>query len=404
MEKNIGSSFALCRTPQEADMCWDHKNPSSQPLALEFYESLQQEDEEISKKYFREVPGIFSDNHEKDAIASIFFMINCLQEYKAPNEQFDRFGRYKYESSYQNRFQIIQQNLVQQEIDAMSERLNLKSSRTDSNFFISHDIDTIYGSFMQDGFWALKNLNIGVIFNLLMYELAGKPHWRNIDRIIKINSEYDVRSTFFWLVNQGPGLHQVMNADYRIKQEQDLLQKVASAGFTNGLHKSSSEHSIDEELEMTGLENCNWNRYHFLKFKSHVDWRKISDSKLDFDASLGFAEHYGFRNSYGKAFQPFDIQSGKPYNFIEAPLNFMDGTFHKYMNLPRNGVARIIIDFFEKNKFNCNFSLLWHNTYFTDYKYHTFLSEYKKVMEFIYENKIQCVTPDELIKSNVLTW
>ena len=404
MEKNIGSSFALCNKPEEAALCWDHENPASEPLALGFYESLQQEDEGLSMKYFRKSPEIFAADERKDAIASIFFMINCMQEFKAPNEQFDRFGRYKYECSYQNRFQNIQQNLVQKEMDVLADRWNLKGARTASNFFISHDIDTIYGSFLQDGYWALKNLKIGVVFNLLLYELAGKPHWRNIDRIIKINSEYDVRSTFFWLVNQGPGLHQVMNADYKIKKEQKLLQKVVSAGFANGLHKSSSEQSIDEELEITGLENCTWNRYHFLKFKSHEDWRKIADSKLDFDASLGFAEHYGFRNSYGMAFQPFDFQNGTPYNFIEAPLTFMDGTFHKYMNLPRNEVARIIIDFFEKNKFNCNFSLLWHNTYFTDYKYHTFLSEYKKVMRFIYENKIQCVTPDELIKTNVLTW
>ena len=42
--------------------------------------------------------------------------------------------------------------------------------------------------------------------------------------------------------------------------------------------------------------------------------------------------------------------------------------------------------------------LLWHNNYFTDYKYGSFIKEYKKIVEFIYESKIGCVTPDVLVK------
>ena len=119
---------------------------------------------------------------------------------------------------------------------------------------------------------------------------------------------------------------------------------------------------------------------------------------------MGFAEHYGFRNSYGKAFQPFDIKNNKPYDFIEAPLNFMDGTFHKYMKIPANKIGNIIIDFFENNPINCDFSLLWHNTYFTNYKYNTFIKEYKKVLAYIYEKKISYLTPNELIEQNKLEW
>jgi hypothetical protein len=62
---------------------------------------------------------------------------------------------------------------------------------------------------------------------------------------------------------------------------------------------------------------------------------------------LGFAEHYGFRNSYGKAFQPFDISSNKPFDFVEAPLNFMDTTFHQYIKMPSSKIGDIIIEFYE---------------------------------------------------------
>jgi hypothetical protein len=404
IEKNINHLFQFVDHSNDADTIWDHEHPNSEPIAIHFYDEIKKDSFDSNNYFFSSELSILTDDHKKDAIATIFYMVNCMQEFNASDDSFDNFGRFKYAASYQSKFNNIEKNLVQAEIDSLAAKWKINNSKTKSDFFISHDIDTIYGSFLQDGFWALKNMKIGVILNLLALEFTRKPHWKNIDRIIKINSEYELKSTFFWLVNKGLGHQNVKNADYNIKKEQALLKMVEEAKFINGLHKSSSLDSINEELDKTGLSDCTYNRYHFLKFKSHEDWLKISQSQLNFDCSLGFAEHYGFRNSYGKAFQPFDVRKEKPFDFIEAPLNFMDGTFHKYMKWPRNKVAEIIIDLYENNKYNCNFSLLWHNTYFSDYKYNSFLDEYKKVLGFIYENEIQCVTPKELIKNNALTW
>ena len=238
---------------------------------------------------------------------------------------------------------------------------------------------------------------------LIFNEILRKPHWRNIDKIIKINSEYDIRSTFFWLVNKGLGESKIKNADYSIRKEQKLLNLTERHGFVNGLHKSSTQQNFNDEIQKGNLSTT-FNRYHFLKFLPHKDWHKISDSVITFDASLGFAERYGFRNSYGKAFQPYNLSENKPYNFVEAPLIFMDGTFHKYMLINPEKTGDTIIDFFEQNKKNCLFSLLWHNTYFTQYKYSPFLKEYKKILFYIYENNIGCLTPQEIIDKSRLSW
>ena len=82
----------------------------------------------------------------------------------------------------------------------------------------------------------------------------------------------------------------------------------------------------------------------------------------------------------------------------------MDRTFHKYMKINTNEIGNIIIEYFERNQLNCLFSLLWHNTYFTDYKYNSFLEEYKKVMSFIYESKISSLVPEEIVSDNILKW
>lgn len=403
IEQNTNQQFQFVDTAEQSDLIWDNNHPKSEPIATLFYKEIKQSNFNKDQKYFSTSTSIDTNNAVKDAIATIFYMVNCMQEFNPLTQQLDTFGRFKFEASYQWRFKNIEQNLVQKEIDELCLKWKITPSKKKSTFFISHDIDTIYGSFLQDGFWALKNLKIGVVLNLILWEFTNKQHWKNIDQIIKLNSEKDILSTFFWIVNKGKGLQKIKNADYDIEQEKHLLQMVDDAKFVNGLHKSCSNMSISEELKKGNI-NTGFNRYHFLKFLPHTDWAKISDSPLTFDCSLGFAEHYGFRNSYGKAFQPFDILNDKPYTFVEAPLHFMDGTFHKYMKIARSETAKTIIEFYENNAVNCNFSLLWHNTYFTNYKYHSFLDEYKKILAFIYENKIECVTPSQLITENKIAW
>ena len=405
IEKNINIKFNFVDSIETADLVWDHLNPESQIISQNFYTELKRDNPNLTHvNLFDTEPVIIDDNGKKDYFATIFYMINSLQEYTYTKDDLDQFGRFKYKSSYQYRFNIIEENIVQKYIDVVVEGFDIKKTeKKKSVFFISHDIDTIYGSFLQDGLWAVKNLRIDAILTILVNELIRKPHWKNIDKIIRIDSEYDIRSTFFWLVNQGIGTKNIKNADYSIDKEQGLLSMVRESGFVNGLHKSCSEMSINEELEKANIQNA-FNRYHFFNFLPSKDWKKISDSKLDFDSSLGFVERYGYRNSYGMAFQPYNIEENQLYNFVEAPLNFMDGTFHKYMKIKTGEIGDIIIEFFEQNQYESIFSMLWHNTYFTDYKYNSFLKEYKKVIAYIYENKIDSLTPGEIVKQNKLQW
>ena len=404
MEKNKSFSFEYVESPENATIIWDHLNQKSQPINLSFYDSLKSRKYELSNIIsFDSSPFIRNENGERDVIATIFYMINCLQEFNPKDENLDQFGRFKYEFSYQARLNNIEENLVQQEIDSFLKEHRINGTDKESAFFISHDIDSLYGSFMQDGFWALKKMKVGVILTLISNELIRNPHWRNIDKILRINNEYDIRSTFFWIVNEGKGTRNIKNADYSIQKEQGLIKLIHGSGSFYGLHKSCSEMSIDEELQK-GNFNTVYNRYHFLNFTTYQDWRKISDSKIKLDCSLGYAERYGFRNSYGKSFQPFDLENNQPFNFIETPLTLMDTTFHRYMKLPVDKIGESIINFYEKNKYNCHHSLLWHNNSFTDYKYGSLLKEYKKVMGYLYDNKINTVTPEMIINECSLNW
>jgi hypothetical protein len=154
--------------------------------------------------------------------------------------------------------------------------------------------------------------------------------------------------------------------------------------------------TIDQELAKLDVPTT-FNRYHFLNFLPSRDWEKISASQLELDASLGFAEQYGFRNSYGSSFRPFDLRKQQAHDFVEAPLTFMDATFQRYMKVETTSVAGRIIGLYEKNSQDCHLSLLWHNTLFSEYKYGGFLGEYKKVLAYLHENRIPVVSPRDLI-------
>ena len=404
IEKNREVKFDFLDNPRGSKIIWDHKNDNSQIIAIDFYKYFNSDHKSLKhNKVFTSSPNILDNNGKIDTLATIFYMINSLQELEPNDTDLDDLGRFKFLSSYQYRFNNINENLVESIINDFCEAHSIIGKQSRSVFFISHDIDNLYGSILEDGFWAIKQMKIGTILNLIILEMTKNPHWRNIDKIIKINNSYDIVSTFFWLVNRGKSKNGISNADYNLEKENNLVAMVEESNNINGLHKSAFAMSIDQELKKGNL-STKYNRYHYLKFLPHEDYKNISESSLTFDSSLGFAEHYGFRNSYGKSFQPFDIKNNKPYNFIETPLNCMDRTFHKYMNMNTSDIGDLIINIYENNPTNCDISLLWHNNYFTDYKYKNFLKEYKKVLAFIYESKIKCVSPNELVKSNTLEW
>jgi hypothetical protein len=399
IEKNQSITFEFQTQKSGTKLIWDHLDSESHYIHIAFYNSIRNKD---FKFKINDTISIVDEKGRIDLIASIFYKVNCLQEFGNLAE-LDEYERFKYLSSYQFKFNLIEKNLVQDEINQFLIQHSIEGKNRQSRFFISHDIDTIYGSFLQDGLWAVKNKKVGVVLKLILNEVSGKPHWRNIDKILKISNEYDVYTTFFWLVNQGVGLANIKNSDYKIDKQKDLIDLVEKSGSFNGIHKSCSTDSFETELKKSKL-NTTFNRFHFLKFLPEIDWEILSESPIQLDCSLGFAEHYGFRNSYGKAFQPYDVFNDQPYNFIEAPLHFMDTTFHQYLKTPKSKIGGIVIDFYEKNNQNCDFSLLWHNTYFTDYKYNSYLLEYKKILAYIYESKIEVLSPNQIIEENRLQW
>lgn len=340
---------------------------------------------------------IENENGRPDFIATAFYMINSLQEHNEQDR--DDLNRFKFTNSYQYRFKNPKENIVQHCFDEISKITGQPLLREKTRFFLSHDIDLVNGAILEDGFNVLKKGRIDLFLQMLFNVAIGKPDWLNIDKIMKIESEYDCKSVFFWIVNKGKINRREKNADYSFlsKKIQKEFRTVEQYAFDNGIHKSISDESFAQEFVKYGKQPLS-NRYHYLKFNLPKAYHEIDEAGLKLDASLGFAEEIGFRNSYGSPFNPYNFKSRNPFSFVEVPLHVMDRTYFQYKKYPVAKAEEDILHFFEKNNENSVISVLWHNNFFTNYKFKGYLDLYKRILVYIRENNFNTLSQEEIIK------
>ena len=349
-------------------------------------------------QHFSDSPYVKLSNGEVDFLSTGFYMVNCIQE--IDSKDLDEFGRFKYDNSYQNKFDVATDNIVQFCFDKLDASFfDLRINTRKSRIFLSHDIDTIYGSLLQDGFYSLKKLRPDWMLSIFIQNVLKRPSWFNIDEIIKIENEFNFRSTFYWLVNKGIGDFQIRNSDYNISSRivKEKLNFIENSGWENGLHKSASNDSFEVELKKLNV-NVVGNRFHYLKFKPSVDFLQIEKSGLKLDSSLGFAEMYGFRNNYGLPFKPFNMDKKDAFGFVECPLHIMDTTFFNYLEYDADKFLQKTMDFVEKNNQGNVLSILFHNNYISEYKYNKYFAAFKKLLIYFYESNYESINQIDIIK------
>ncbi len=342
-------------------------------------------------------------NSRIDYLAAIFYLVNCLQEYNATS--FDAHSRFQFSASWQAKTGTITENIVQEIIHLFLENQpklrHLASKSRGSCVFLTHDIDGLYNAWKTEGLWAAKNFRLDKLLHLLYLEAIRRPAWFNIDDILKLHTAYDVRSTFFFLTEKGRNTEGVTHADYdvnsiKIKQ---LFSRIKAHKSEIGLHKSALINSdFNSELNKLPLNTIKSNRYHFLKFKLPEAWQTMEKAGINLDASLGFAEQFGFRNSYGLPFSPYNFEEKKAMHLMVTPLNIMDGTISHYMKMPDSEVAKTIINFLENNQKDAVLSLLWHNREFSPFRYEAYLGIYKEVLTYLHETKMPTITASEIVE------
>jgi len=388
--RHIDGELIFSDNADDAHLVFDHDHNRSEPLAIDFYQAYSDNSLWLShENWMTSGPWLQDAKGNKDLIATIFYMVNCLQERNAPDTEIDQFGRFKYSASYQFKYQCITDNLVLGNCSSLATQWRLpQKAASPSRIHLSHDIDALRGSLLQTSYHLVKHGRFAdAIRNAV--KLNFQPY-DNLKDLEEINDSHDLKTTYFFIPKQGRGAYGIKNADYSLDRMKQAVAELSKHGNEIGLHKSSVKTPLAEELSAMPTGTA-FNRYHFLAHQPHSDWKLMEQAGITVDCSLGFAEHYGFRNSYGLPFRPYDPESGEAMKLVISPLHIMDGTLWGYMSMNLGDIPLHLIDFLEKNRENTIISILWHNTSITDIPFYGLRKTYHELLTHISKNQFVSV-------------
>ena len=331
-----------------------------------------------------------------DIVASACFFLTGMDEIRT-TENLNN-GRYPFPESIIKRLGIEEVPVVNYYFDIFRSALSMTGECKRRDLWkgkafaaaITHDIDNCNSAWTEGSLSELRKGRFFSIPGLLMNRLAGRDAWFNLDEISATDLRYAESSSFYFLPRKGKS-DGVKNADYNINSArvQKTLADLASAGHETGLHGSYGSHSdrsrLKEEISLVAEGKVSGNRFHFLMFDQRVTPAILQECGIKYDTTLGFSEMPGFRRGTCYPFLLYDYENDLISDVVEIPLIVMDATlgFRKYLGLdPGEAFERIkqIID--EIVRFNGVFTLLWHNTFFSRYKFEGWKDVYIKILEY----------------------
>lgn len=346
-----------------------------------------------------------------DFIAASFFLLSGYQDW----QMLKKSNRFRARDAFQYRLQAHRIPVVNYYFEMLKEAIETAYSikiahhSEQPSLFLSHDIDNMSRGWIECGWAELKSFHIISVVEILFKKLIGKDEWYNLDKIMHLEDRMGVHSTFFLLARKGKD-----NADYDLtkKKYNKWIALLQGRSFEVGIHGSKGTHRsatlLGADLKRM-KKRVFGNRFHYLMFRPQSSYRALEKNKIMYDSSMGFFDEIGFRNGYCFPFRLWNFEEDRPTEFLELPLMAMDTTLQKqkYLYTKKGDAIVLIYDMMrEVAKFKGMFSLLWHNNYFSDYKYtgwrEVYVESIKSALKLNYKSKTGYLIAEEFVKNRKL--
>jgi hypothetical protein len=194
------------------------------------------------------------------------------------------------------------------------------------------------------------------------------PYFRGIVRLSDLSLRYSLPSAFYVMAAEGgPYDNGYDPGSKRIRRcVTDLRRQGFELGYHAGYRTLGDPSRLAAEkarLDPILGESRYGGRQHFLRFRVPDTWRHWESVGLEYDSSLTFADHEGFRCGTCHPYRPFDFEQNRELDIWEAPLIVMDGTLRTYRGLtPEQGEASVRELARRCREVEGTFTLLWHNS------------------------------------------
>ncbi|GAB3824496.1 DUF7033 domain-containing protein [Hymenobacter jeollabukensis] len=315
-----------------------------------------------------------------DVVSAAFYLLSGWQEYYS--EERDQHGRFPFAASVQDFFGFVEVPVVNYYFDVLRRAVEHVTGRplrprrwadgAPFATFVTHDIDNLYSAWKEPAKAALRRVNAIDFLRQVGRRFTHADAWDNLAQLQQAVAQYGARSTYFFLGNHRPSPAGTPNADYRLRAPavQQQIRQLHDLGAEIAIHGSlgTDTHEADLWLETEMLPvKPRGNRFHYLRWEPRITPHVVESTGFEYDSTLGFAEHFGFRHSYCLPFHPFNFEEGEACRFLEIPLNLMDATLHhpRYLQLAPDEILPAIEPMLQEiERFGGVFTLLWHNENF----------------------------------------
>ncbi len=333
-----------------------------------------------------------------DVLGTCFFLLTRYEELISSIR--DKHNRFRAIDSLAFQAGFVERPLADEYIEvlfALMKKIwpDLDFVHKQGDFQISHDVD-------EPGLYAFKSIS-GLVKSIIANVIRGKLKKAVNIFIIRIGSRTRIhrkdpfntfewimdrveaagsKSTFYFLAGRHDKVH---DGEYDIDHPAivELARNLADRGHQIGLHPSylaaeNFEILANEQLSLESLKEkalvesySHGARMHYLRWFGPQTWQQLASRGIVHDASLGFADHIGFRSGTCHPYLAFDLRDNCIIPILVLPLTVMEVTVidDVYMGLGTGEVAFYRIDRIRNacKKVNGVFTLLWHNSRLVEY-------------------------------------
>ena len=349
-----------------------------------------------------------------DLVASAFALLACWDE-RTTGER-DRYGRLPYSASAF--FTSPALNLVKPPVDRYAELLRVvlaprleelgleplppvgwmwRDGGTGSGasagaarfaVALTHDLDNLWrwtrrgfaatgyrtarAARRLDGAVVTRELGDGADWLVRHAPRRSDPFW-TFPHMLAGEDERGVSSTFFVIARHTHKQDGNQPETYR-KRIPEALRLVREAGREVGLHGNDVDRlGIDpltldrQDLQARSGDAVTGIRFHYLRALYHETLPLLEAAGFEYDTTLAFAEHEGYRCGCSFPFRPYSLEKERPLDLIELPLAVMDGTLQEahYRGLAAPDAERAAATVLARAlRSGGAVSLLWHNNRF----------------------------------------
>ncbi|HBN06571.1 MAG TPA: hypothetical protein DD434_12400 [Bacteroidales bacterium] len=394
--KHIGAKFSYCKNRVKDE-------PFIYSTDLLFETTIEIKEMEVF--YFEENPAIFRTYAKEtimpfDILAASFYFVSRYEEY-LPFIQ-DNHGRYRYEESiaFQNCF--LHKPIVNIWAKKLVDKLksiypDLEFANHFFRFYNTIDIDSAY-SFKEKGMFRklygfTKDLFKGNFsecayrFNVIF---RGKTDpYDNFDYQISLIKKYKLKTIYFILFGRY-GKYDKNISPYN-KRFHRLIKYLCDYAKV-GIHPSYSSFDQEEELtiQIKELEQVIHkpiirSRFHYLRYRLPISYRRLMDNMISDDYSMGYSKTIGFRAGICSGYNFFDLEIDGETKLRVHPFAIMDVALKDGLGLNKDEAQikiKQIVD--EIIAVKGDFISVWHNQSLSErYQWKGWREVYENMLEYV---------------------